>query len=253
VTILKFGFHNFLNAQPLLTTLRKREKEFGFQLVLGSPAKIAHLLNKGEIDLGMIPSVEYLRNKIRYRLLKHFAIISLGPVDTVLLILKKQPERVERIALDAHSMTSAELIKILFRNRFRNTVHYETISGDPAELLRSFDAVLIIGDKAFSARRRLSNQTIIDLSEEWFNQTGKPFVHAVLSVRKDIELGEPILDVLLETETRITESISNLSKMPFDSLGLTSKQCEDYFRNKIRYILDPEALEGLNLFEKFLS
>ena len=251
MAILKFGFHNFLNAQPLLTNLRKREKENDFQLVLDSPAKIARLLSKGEIDLGMIPSVEYLGNKTRYRLLKHFAIISLGPVDSVLLIVKKDLGKVERVALDPYSMTSAALTKILFRNRFQKNVQYDIVSGEPEKLLHDFDAVLVIGDRAFSARRRLSDQTIIDLSAEWFGQTGKPFVHAVLSARKETKLSQSLLRVLLETQNRIAESISYVSQMPLHSLDLTSLQCDDYLRNKIRYIIDHEALEGLELFGKY--
>ena len=245
---LRFGFHDFLNAQPLLATLRKRESEGGYRLFLDSPAGVAKKFNAGELDLGMIPSVEYVRNRMRYHLLEHFAIVSRGPVDTVILILKKEPEKVERVSLDANSMTSSALTRILFKERFPESVCYQSFSGDPKESLQTSDAVLVIGDKAFSARRKLSDHTIIDLSEEWFRQTGKPFVHAVVAVHQEKDVPQSVLNVLEETQFRVNESISKIVKSPLKSLELTSTECENYLRNKIDYTLDKEALAGLEHF-----
>ena len=248
---LEFGFHNFLNAEPLLTTLRQRERQGGFRLILDSPAGIACRFNSGKLDLGMVPSVEYLRNKNQYRLLDHFVIASIGSVDTVLLIAKKELKNVGSVALDNHSLTSSMLTKILFHNRFSKKVRYEILSHDPEEQLKVSDAVMVIGDKAFSAKKRLSTKKVFDLSYEWFSQTGKPFVHAVLVVRKEIDIPKSLFEVLEETKARLKESIQDIVKNKSTSFDLTPAQCEDYLQNKICYVLNSNTLEGLNLFDKF--
>ena len=44
---LKFGFHDFINAQPLLIPLREKEQQLGMTLVTGSPASLAEQLRTG--------------------------------------------------------------------------------------------------------------------------------------------------------------------------------------------------------------
>ena len=83
---LKFGFHDFINAQPLLIPLREREQQLGVTLVTGSPARLAEQLRAGELDLAMIPSIEYLKDSAHYRLLSGVAVASRGPVGTVLFV-----------------------------------------------------------------------------------------------------------------------------------------------------------------------
>ena len=81
---LKFGFHDFINAQPLLVPLKEKEQQLGVTLVTASPAHLAEQLRAGDLDLAMIPSIEYLKDSGQYRLLPGIAVASCGPVGTVL-------------------------------------------------------------------------------------------------------------------------------------------------------------------------
>ena len=53
---LRLGVVSYLNAVPLVHGL---EADPRFTLVRDVPSRIAELLHAGEVDLGMIPSVEY--------------------------------------------------------------------------------------------------------------------------------------------------------------------------------------------------
>ncbi|MEE9498222.1 MAG: MqnA/MqnD/SBP family protein, partial [Nitrospinaceae bacterium] len=86
---LKFGFHDFINAQPLLIPLQEKEQQLGVSMITGSPANLAEWLSVGELDLAMIPSIEYLKDSEQYRLLPGIAVASRGPVGTVLLASRK--------------------------------------------------------------------------------------------------------------------------------------------------------------------
>ena len=58
VNALRLGVVSYLNAEPLVYGL---EKDPAFDLQRDVPSRVAERLHAGEIDLGMIPSIEYLR------------------------------------------------------------------------------------------------------------------------------------------------------------------------------------------------
>ena len=55
---VRLGAVDYLNARPLVYGLELRH---GFALQFDPPSKCAALLHEGSIDVGMIPSIEYLR------------------------------------------------------------------------------------------------------------------------------------------------------------------------------------------------
>lgn len=131
--------------------------------------------------MAMIPSIEYLKNTDQYQLVPGVSISSRGPVGTVLLVSRLPLKEVVSVALDARSRTSAALLQILFGEVFPWNVFLETTEPDPEAMLATHDAALIIGDPAFRLREDYPDLDIYDLSEHWFQQTGKMFVHAVVA------------------------------------------------------------------------
>ena len=59
--MLKFGIHDFINAQPLLASLNTMGDWIKLDIYTGNPAHLADKLKKGELDFAMIPAIEYLR------------------------------------------------------------------------------------------------------------------------------------------------------------------------------------------------
>ncbi|MDH5762056.1 MAG: menaquinone biosynthesis protein [Nitrospinota bacterium] len=245
---LKFGMHDFLNAQPLLIPLREKEAQLGVTMVTGSPAELAGQLQAGQLDLAMIPSIEYLRNPLAYRLLPGIAVASRGPVNTVLFVSQKPLEEVQSVALDARSRTSAALLQVLFGDVFPWNVFLETSDPDPAEMLKEHDASLIIGDPAFRVRASFPNLHIYDLSELWFEQTGKTFVHAVVAVRQEIELDQEFLVTMQEVKGEGMAQIESIAQAAAKKLGIAFETCRDYLENKIIYDLGKEEMIGLQHF-----
>ena len=128
----------------------------------------------------MIPSVEYFKSADRYRLVPGVCIASQGEVGTVLFLTKKPIHEIRSIAADNRSRTSVALLKILFS--FRSDLSIHPFPPDLDLMLVDHSAALIIGDSAFKLRNLDSSITVYDLSEEWFRQTGKTFVHAVVAL-----------------------------------------------------------------------
>ncbi|MFQ5673804.1 MAG: menaquinone biosynthetic enzyme MqnA/MqnD family protein [Nitrospinales bacterium] len=244
--LLRFGFHDFLNAQPLLQPLVRLGREAGIEMVLDTPAAVAAKLKSGELDLAMIPSVEYLRHADRYRLLPGLAIASRGVVGTVLLVTRTPLKTIRTLSLDNRSLTSAALLKILFADRLSPTVRFHSRIPDLETMLATDDAALIIGDQAFRARERFPDATVYDLSEEWFRQTGKTFVHAVAAVRPDATLGKETIERIQQIEPR--ETIPEIVKTWAGKTGISTAECADYLSNRIIYRLGEAELEGLAHF-----
>jgi chorismate dehydratase len=245
---LKFGFHNFLNAQPLLLPLLEMAESLDCEICIDSPANLAEKLSAGVLDLAMIPSVEYLRKADSYKILPGAVIASCDKVDTVLFIAHKNLEDIQTIALDNRSKTSVALFQILFGDKLDPNAKTFVEEPDPEETLKKYDAALIIGDPAFKAGSQFSNLTIYDLSHEWFMQTGKPFVHAVIAIRSEIELPTGLIDAFQKIKFDGKKRIPEIAKFHSASLDIDEGVAENYLSNKIIYDLDEKALDGLKMF-----
>jgi chorismate dehydratase len=245
---LKFGFHNFLNAQPLLLPLLEMAESLDCEICIDSPSNLAERLGSGELDLAMIPSVEYLRKADIYKILPGAAIASCDKVDTVLFIAHKNLEDIQTIALDNRSKTSVALFHILFGDKLNSNVKTFVEDPNPEETLKKYDAALLIGDPAFKVSSQFSDLTIYDLSHEWFIKTGKPFVHAVIAVRPEIELPDGLIDAFQKIKVDGKKRIPEIAKFHSANLEINEGVAENYLSNKIIYDLDEKALEGLKTF-----
>ena len=245
---LKFGIHDFLNAQPLLIPFKERVEQLGITLVTASPAELAERLRMGGLDLAMIPSIEYLKDPERYRLLPGIAIASRGPVDTVLFASRLPLKEVQSIALDARSRTSVALLQVLFGEIFPWNVFMETTDPDPENMLKEHDAALIIGDPAFHLRSAYPDLEIYDLSEQWFQQTGKMFVHAVVAVDCEVTLDEKFLVMLQEAKADGLSRLEEIAQAESGKAKINYETCLDYLSNKIIYDLGKEEMIGLQHF-----
>ena len=93
---IRLGAVSFLNARPLVDGL---ERSTRFAVEFDVPSRCAARLHAGEVDLGLIPSVEYLRDP-SYRDVPGLAIASRGPVASVAIFTKRPMHDVRIIALD---------------------------------------------------------------------------------------------------------------------------------------------------------
>ena len=100
--LLRIGAVSYLNAEP---SVRGLAREPGFRIERDVPARVAERLHAGEVDLALIPSIEYALG--HYAIVPGIAIASRGPVRSVCLFHRAPLERVRRVAVDSSSRTSA--------------------------------------------------------------------------------------------------------------------------------------------------
>ena len=255
---LRVGAVSFLNTKPLIYPLLNEEIHTDITLSVDVPSRIAALLGKGGLDVGLIPIVEYFRaNPLEtpYCILPDISIASHGCVRSIQLFSRVPIHEVRRIALDTNSRTSVALLKILLAEKYGISPMFTTCAPtvNPRTALQNrqdppFEAVLLIGDSAL--RHLGSTEYSVDLGEAWHKLTGLPFVYACWVARQEVCLGD-LPQVLLRSKTLGITQIPEIARVEALTLGLSEKLCRDYLQHHIKYDLDESAIAGIELFYKY--
>src|ERR1700733_13535110 len=105
----RIGSVKYLNAVPLTRGIES-------ELIFATPAELAQMLRRDELDAAYVSSTEVLLND-RYDILDGIAIASFGEVYSVILAHKKPLEEAKEIFCDTASLTSVNLLKVLFAEK----------------------------------------------------------------------------------------------------------------------------------------
>jgi len=236
---LRLGAVSYLNAQPLIHGL---EQEPGLRLQQDVPSRVAERLHAGELDLGMIPSIEYAFGE--YAIVPGIAVGSRGPVRSVLLYHSRPLEDVRRVALDTSSRTSVALLKILFSERLGRDPEYVPMAPGLEDMLATADAALLIGDPALDQRTHVPR---LDVGEEWTRLTGLPFVYAFWAGPRGVVTPRGV-------ERLQAALLAGCDALPKIALRHAAGDAEraaayaDYLRTNVVYRLEGDEIAGLREF-----
>ena len=247
---VRLGAVGYLNARPLVYGLDVSPR---FDLRYDVPSECARLLHEGAIDVGLIPSIEYLRGG-PYRIAPDLAIASRGPVASVAIYTTRPIADVRSIALDTSSRTSVALVSVLCARRFRITPRLEPRGPDLADMLARADAALIIGDKALFQPAAGNGRSFekIDLGDEWTALTGLPFVWAFWAGRAGALDGD---DVAALQHAR-DEGVERPDELAREYLAGPPERQEAggrYLRENIKYYLGDDERAGLETFYRYAA
>jgi len=172
----RVGSVGYLNTVPLTRGLEE-------EIIYTTPAKLAEMLQRDELDAGLVSVVEVLFHD-RYDILDGIAIASLGEVRSVLLAHRRPLDQVTEVFCDTASLTSVELLRVLLAERGLNPAFKPLASYDHARLP---DYALLIGNPALDLALGPHEHEIWDLGAAWYELTNLPFVYAVWALRRGVE------------------------------------------------------------------
>jgi chorismate dehydratase len=245
---IRVGAVTYLNSRPLIERLTDFAPSI--ELSLDLPSRLADRLAAGEIDVGLIPVVEFFRGA-DYSFVPNIAVASRGPVLSVTLFSRVPWPDIRSVALDEGSRTSAALTQILLRKRYGVSPAVERLPIDtPADDLHT-DAVLLIGDRAMRACLP-GYPFAYDLGQEWADWTGLPFVYAVWAVRGGVELGE-VAAAFHQAKEYGRAHAGRIAQREAAALGLDPGYCRRYLTHIIHYDLGPRELAGLNRYRELAA
>jgi chorismate dehydratase len=234
----RIGSVPYLNAAPLTRDLES-------ELIFATPAKLAEMLQRDELDAALVSVTEVLLND-RYDILDGIAIASLGEVYSVVLAHKKPLAEAREIFCDPASLASVNLLKVLLAERGLRP-EFKPLESYAAAADKDF--VLLIGDRAIEFQRAGHAGEIFDLGEAWLEMTRLPFVYAVWALRRGIDnrelrrelkeakrFGMDTLDTIIETREEFDEDFRR-----------------DYFEWHIHFHLGEDEKRGIARFSELLD
>jgi chorismate dehydratase len=248
---IRIGAVSYLNAKPLYYGLCERAPHV--VLSMDVPSRLAEQLAAGELDVALIPSVEYLRGaSLGYEIIPGFAIAAQGPVHSVKLYSRVPWQRIERLALDAGSRTSHVLARIwLDAEHHVRPARVEELPLGVSVLESTADAVMVIGDRAMRVPRE-PFYNVVDLGEAWHTLTGLPFVFALWVVRHGAELGD-LPEALEQSRASGLAEAATLARIHGPGLGLDFATCYDYLTRILSYDLGEPEIAGLRRFAEMAA
>jgi chorismate dehydratase len=281
MSVVPLGAVEYLNARPLVRGL---EHSARFSLWFDVPSRCADLLHSGDIDVGLIPSIEYLRGDglhgAGYRVVPGLAIASRGAVASVAIYATRPMADVRSLALDTSSRTSVALARVVCDRAFGIQPELYDHGPDLPAMLSSADAALMIGDKALftesgtvqvrataeaamayggAASRReppVTDREVfvekVDLGRVWTDMTGLPFVYAFWAGRPAALDGEGV-SALVEAKVAGVRETTEIAREYFGGAHDRASVGARYLRDNIRFELGPDELEGLDLFYRYAA
>jgi chorismate dehydratase len=193
----RVGHIQFLNCLPIYWGLMRSGALADVELTKATPDRLNDQLVAGDLDIGPISLVEYLRNADQLLLLPDLAVGSDGPVLSVNLVHTRPLADLDgrRVALGSTSRTGVLLAQMLLAQRYGVTPEYFRCPPDLTTMLLEADAGVVIGDVALRAMyevpRRADGTVVTDLGAAWRDWTGLPMVFAVWAVRRDYAAANP--------------------------------------------------------------
>jgi chorismate dehydratase len=242
---VRVGAVSYLNSQPLVHQLGDRSEEI--DLVYDFPSRLADRLSRGELDVALIPSFEYFRNP-GYRIVSDACIACHGPVLSVKLLSRIPMDRIQTLALDEGSRSSAVMVRVLLKAQFGLSPRLQLLpyGADLAQI--PSDSVLLIGDRAIHPPAD-RYQEIWDLGEQWCQWSGLPFVFAMWVARPGLEVVR-LEAFLSESRDAGVANLERIAKSESPGVGLTYEQTLCYLRDNLHFYLGPREQQGLERFHR---
>lgn len=263
----KISVVRYLNSVPLVWGILEGPQKDDFEPVFSSPAECAAQLASGDVDLGLIPSIEYQRIS-GSRIVPGPAIAAHRRALTVVLLTLVPLFRIRSVAYDEGSRTSLALTRVILNEFFGNKPDFRASRPDPAAMLAGSDAALLIGDAAlqYQFENQLPSATqqkglirdgaepvqVFDLMERWNNLTGLPFVFAFWAARKGFR-DEAVCEKLIAAREFGLANLGAIAERYQKRLNIDAAFLRRYLSHNMDYHMDPDGVEGLRQFYRMAA
>ncbi|MER5204987.1 menaquinone biosynthesis protein [Streptomyces sp. NPDC002825] len=255
----RVGHIQFLNCLPLYWGLARTGTLLDLELTKDTPEKLSERLVRGDLDVGPITLVEYLRNADDLVALPDIAVGCDGPVMSCVIVSQRPLAELDRarVALGSTSRTSVRLAQLILAEQYGVSPDYYTCPPDLGLMMQEAEAAVLIGDAALRASLhdapRLGLQ-VHDLGLMWKEWTGLPFVFAVWAARKDFLAREPetvheVHQAFLASRDLSLEEVAKVAEQAARWETFDAELLERYFRT-LDFRFGPEQLAGVREFAR---
>ena len=246
-TRIRVSAVSYINSFPFIYGLNNSSVLDRIDLSLDPPAKCAEKLISGEVDVGLVP-VATISKVSNAQIFTPFCIGANGAVQSVCLYAECNLNDIETILLDPESRTSVRLAQILAKKHWNINPKWENAEAGFENRIEGTTAGVVIGDRAFKL-----NSTELkrwDLSEQWHQMTGLPFVFATWVSncplpQKFISEFNSALQFGMDNRR---DAINNMLSKNLDNDAMIG-----YVENSIQYCLGTEEQQAMERFQEMME
>ena len=233
---VRVGCVKYLNARPLIRGWRGNVE-------FDHPSALCQQLAKGQLDVALVSSFEFLRNPI-YRIVDDVSISSDGPVYSVVVAHRGEFSDIEEIELDPASETAVKLLRCLLAELGLTA----SLTGGTAGSTPR--ARLIIGDQAISFRQNHADSfQFWDLGEQWKKLTGLPFVYALWLIRPEVPDAKSIAQRLRGLRDKNLADLAGVvADVADEKRAVTPEFLDRYYNEHLRFGFGTREKGGLQTF-----
>jgi len=242
-TAIRIGAVTYFNARPLTFSLAELAPRM--EIIIDLPSRLADSLAAGRLDVALVPSIEYFRNK-GYTIVSDACVACDGPVRSVKLFGRVPVERIETLALDEGSRTSAAMTQIFLREQYGLQPQIELLPIGAGIEDTAADAVMLMGDRGMAPPNGRFD-FVWDMGRQWSQWAGLPFVFAMWIARPGVDL-RAAERVLTAARDDGAARLAEIARLEAADLGLPEEECLAYLRDHLDFHLGPRQQEGLQLF-----
>jgi chorismate dehydratase len=237
---------SYLNSAPLIWSFQRGPHRRQVRLLTdAAPARCADLLARGRVEAALTPVIEYQRLP-EVAVVPGVCVGARREVQSVVLVTRgAELEDVQSVALDASSRTSSALVEVILREFFGREPRLSPSEPNLAEMLRTSDAALVIGDPAMTFPRE--GLRVYDLAALWRELTGLGFVFALWVAGEGA--GDRVRAV--DFAGARDEGVSRIEEIAagYESeLGRPRAELVAYLRENVCFEIDADMRAGLELF-----
>ncbi len=250
---IKVGRVPYLEAEPFYFDMARR----GIELRDTTPRQLGDALANGELDAGPAHLADVFRLEADFEPVSGFCFATLNRAVSVCLYSQHPLEELDGVTVGVsdEDVTAAKLLEVLLRQKYGVAPgEFVPRPGDVNRPDESFDAFLLIGNRALRRRRGVRGFAHrIDLGEEWVRWTNLPFVFNRWVMRKDLEHREKALleDALYVGLEEGVDGLYHLNE-PRDELLMLPRDVVEYVQG-IRYYVGRSEQQAINRFRECLE
>ena len=230
---MRLGCVKYLNARPLIHGWRG-------PVEFDHPARLCERLARGDLDVALVSSSEFLRNPI-YKIVNDVAIGAAGPVYSVVVAHRGDFAALPEIELDPASQSSVNLLRCLVAE----------LKLAPRLVARATDSHagrLLIGDQAIRFRGEHGAEfEYWDLGEQWARIVDLPFIFALWLIRPEFPDAQSVASELRRLRDN---NMTNLKELIAGENRFDRAFCRRYFTEHLRFGFGEREQEGFAQFAR---
>jgi chorismate dehydratase len=243
-TTIRVGQIPYLNCEPFFYGFALH----GVELCPMPPSAMGPLAQIGELDAAPFSLIQSFGLRDKYEILGDMGISVKGPVRSILFYSRVPIVELVggQIGVTQESATAVQLMKVLLEQRY-GVRPREYVGLESPHL----DAFLLIGDDALVTHDRVEGfPYCYDLSDEWLDWQGLPFVFAVWMVRRDMDadMKKILADGLRNNMAENMSNNLNVIACKREPMGMPIGEVIDYLE-AFRYVLSEEDWQAIEKFE----